>query len=192
MSIQRLQCPSCGANITTDGRGSLFCSYCGAKLRIKTGASGNPMAMLDGIKEDTSLMARRSALAHVEEELSRLEAEREKTIQSYKAQNAEAEEEGDRGCFAFAPMLLLFAGIGLVAQFAYGRAAQGIVGLALIGAAIAIYAAWGRADAARERQRVALKSRVAQTVAEIDAKVAPLRERAEGLKAEIDRSISEL
>jgi len=70
MSVEAIQCPKCGGPLSVEeGRDSMYCSHCGAGLRISTGSSGHPMATLADIKDDTSLLATRAALERLEERL---------------------------------------------------------------------------------------------------------------------------
>ena len=70
MSIEAIQCPKCGGPLSVEeGRDSVYCSHCGAGLRISTGSSGHPLATLDDIKDDTSLLAMRAALERLDERL---------------------------------------------------------------------------------------------------------------------------
>ncbi len=111
VDLDRLQCPGCGATLTAEGRDTLFCSYCGAKLKVKTGASGNPMAVLDGIKDDTSLMAKKVAMQHLEEELISLKKQQE-ALQQRKETLEKAESEN--GCLFVMAVLGLMAALPLL------------------------------------------------------------------------------
>jgi hypothetical protein len=48
-----------------EGRTSLYCTYCGAGLKIMGGASGYAVATLDDIKVDTSFLAGQAALTRL-------------------------------------------------------------------------------------------------------------------------------
>ncbi len=76
MSIEAIQCPKCGGPLSVEeGRDSMYCSHCGAGLRITTGSSGHAMATLAGIKEDTSVLATGVALQRLDEKMETKEAQ---------------------------------------------------------------------------------------------------------------------
>ena len=76
MSVESIQCPKCGGPLSVEeGRDSMYCSHCGASLRISTGSSGHAMATLADIKTDTSIIAISAALAQLEDSLHQQEAE---------------------------------------------------------------------------------------------------------------------
>ena len=175
-----------------EGRKELFCSYCGARLRVKTGASGSPMAVLDGIKEDTSLLARQSAYAHLEKEVEGLLAEREGLREQWQKLKA-ADAEQRAGCAPLAGLGLL--GLGLVCIAAgLSDSAWGSVTLGLllvvngIGTARGFWHERNKGGKERARAREAIKERLA----EIDERIIRCRERMEAIKADIERSIGEL
>ena len=77
MAVETIQCPKCGSPLeVTSGTRLAECTYCGSTLRITVGASGHPLGVLEGIKEDTSLMAKERALEVVRQRIARLEEER--------------------------------------------------------------------------------------------------------------------
>lgn len=87
MSVEAIQCPKCGGPLTVEkGRDSVYCSHCGAGLRIATGSSGHPMATLADIKDDTSLLAMRAALERLDERLQ----ERDNQLRQLETARAEA------------------------------------------------------------------------------------------------------
>lgn len=68
MSVVSVQCPNCGAPLQEARPGSLAqCASCGSMLEIRSGASGYPLAVLASISADTSLLARREAVAVLKE-----------------------------------------------------------------------------------------------------------------------------
>ena len=73
MEVRSLHCPNCGAslNITPATTGAI-CAYCGSRLEIRTGPSGQPQVMLESIKSDTSLLATKTARDHLSNELERM------------------------------------------------------------------------------------------------------------------------
>lgn len=85
MAVETIQCPKCGSPLEiTDGTRLAECTFCGSTLRITQGASGHPLGVLEGIKEDTSLMAKERALEVVRQRIARLEEERA-TLESERA-----------------------------------------------------------------------------------------------------------
>jgi hypothetical protein len=181
VTVERLQCPSCGAAISAEGRSTLCCSYCGATLRIKTGAAGHPAADRNGTLENT---ASRTELARVEAELARLERRRQWQLQRSRVEAAPLEAGRGRGCLGLLPVALAAVGVLLALRFFDGKPAQGIFGLALIGVVVWIYARWVQEVEERERRQVRLQDGAARALAETDARVAALRERAEALRAQ--------
>lgn len=92
-----MQCPDCGAPLSAEaGERLVTCSYCGARLRITKGASGYPMATLDDIKVDTSLLAREVACRRLEEKQKRLAAERADLLRRHHIDSALAQATCDR------------------------------------------------------------------------------------------------
>ena len=76
MSVEAIQCPKCGGPVRVEeGQDSMYCSHCGAGLRIATGSSGHAMATLADIKEDTSVLATRVALQRLDEKLETKQAQ---------------------------------------------------------------------------------------------------------------------
>jgi len=100
MSVEAIQCPKCGGPLTVEeGRDSVYCSHCGAGLRIAKGSSGHPMATLADIKDDTSLLAIRAALERLEEklqgcrgELQGLENARSELLEAWEAEQQRVEQ----------------------------------------------------------------------------------------------------
>jgi hypothetical protein len=45
------------------------CTYCGSRLRVTRGASGHPLGVLDDIKADTAIIAKQTAINHLEKRL---------------------------------------------------------------------------------------------------------------------------
>ena len=76
MAVETIQCPKCGSPLEVTGGTRLAeCTFCGSTLRITLGASGHPLGVLEGIKEDTSLIAKERALEVVRQRIARLEDE---------------------------------------------------------------------------------------------------------------------
>lgn len=70
-SVEQVQCPNCGAPLSVEeGRSSLYCSFCGSALKIEKGASGHALAVLDGIKVDTGILAHDAARRRLDERLT--------------------------------------------------------------------------------------------------------------------------
>ncbi len=189
MSLERLQCPSCGAAVDPGGRDTCFCSYCGARLRIRQGASGNAMATLDGIKEDTSLLARQAALAHLEKELHALGPSRDALVQHCEAERGRfAASPRPSGCLATLAVLtltaagavLLFTHLGL--RYAAGLLVAGIAGFAVSSAILR------REQARLETELQPYRARIE----EIDRKADAIRQKMAALKAELDRAVGHL
>lgn len=79
MSVESVQCPKCGSPLQVEsGLRQVWCTYCGSQLRITSGSSGHPLAVLDDIRADTSLLAKQRALEHLRQHRVELFAEREK------------------------------------------------------------------------------------------------------------------
>jgi len=79
MPVESIQCPKCGSPLQVEsGLRQLWCTYCGSQLRITRGSSGHPLAVLDHIRADTSLLAKQRALEHLRQRRVELLAEREK------------------------------------------------------------------------------------------------------------------
>ena len=112
MPVEHVQCPDCGAPLSAEAaencgaydRTADFprserlatCGYCGARLRITKGASGYPMATLDDIKVDTSLLAREVACRRLEEKQKKLAAERADLLRRHHIESALAQATCDR------------------------------------------------------------------------------------------------
>jgi len=78
MSVESIQCPECGSSLEVERSDSFtVCTYCGSRLRVTEGASGDLMGILDQIKADTSILAKRAALEHAREQLEAIEEERD-------------------------------------------------------------------------------------------------------------------
>lgn len=101
MPVEAIQCPKCGGPLSVEeGRDSVYCSHCGAGLRIATGSSGHAMATLADIKDDTSLLAVRAALERLEErlqerdnQLRQLETARAEACEQYEAEQQQQEQQ---------------------------------------------------------------------------------------------------
>ena len=190
MSFERLQCPGCGAGVDPGGRDTCFCTYCGARLRIRQGASGHAMAVLDGIKEDTSLLARQAALAHLERELQALGPSRAALVQHCEAERRRfASSSRPSGCIAALAVLALTAAgaiwlqlIQVRTNYAVGLLVAGVVGLA-------VSSAIGRHEQAGIEMK--LQPYRAQ-IEEMDRQADAMRQKMAMLKSEINRAIGHL
>lgn len=71
MPLEALKCPQCGANVEVESSATtFFCTYCGTKLQTNRSSHGVLSAhLLSSIKDDTSIMAKRSALQYLNEQL---------------------------------------------------------------------------------------------------------------------------
>ena len=84
LDIQALQCPKCGAMLEVGtATTAADCSYCGAHLRVTKGASGRPLATLDDLKEDTSVLAAVAVWRHIKDRLDSVVAQRDQLWRSY-------------------------------------------------------------------------------------------------------------
>ncbi|MHB9034128.1 MAG: TFIIB-type zinc ribbon-containing protein [Anaerolineae bacterium] len=74
MPLEPLICPQCGARIEVDGNmHSFYCTYCGTRLAGHRSTYGVLSAtIMASIKEDTSLLAKKEALAHLKQQLTEL------------------------------------------------------------------------------------------------------------------------
>jgi len=117
-TVETLQCPNCGAQLEPAGRESLYCTYCGAHLKVKTGASGNPMATLDGIKEDTSTLAREATYARLEKDVAAL-LERKQELRAMR----KAEEGANRNRGGCAMLFGFMCILGALVAFGTGYSA---------------------------------------------------------------------
>lgn len=87
MPVESIQCPKCGSPLQVEGgTRQAWCTYCGSQLRITTGRSGHPLAVLDDIRADTSLLAKQRASEHLRQHRVELLAEREKLCAWWKEQ----------------------------------------------------------------------------------------------------------
>ena len=117
----------------------MSCSVATAAPRVKTGASDNPVAVLDGIKDDTSLMARQSAHEHLEKEVEDLLSERERLGQKWLTLKEAGQRQGC-GLPGCGLALLAFGAIAALAGIngaSAGRIALGfVIGVADAGIAV--------------------------------------------------------
>lgn len=83
MALEALKCPQCGANLEVNATvRSFFCTYCGTKLQATVSSQGLVSASLLGaIKDDTSIMAKRTALSYLKEQAQEL-GERRTSLES--------------------------------------------------------------------------------------------------------------
>jgi len=78
MSIELMQCPRCGAPLKVEPTARFAtCTYCGSRLRVTRGASGHPLAVLTDIKDDTGIIARQTAIDHLQGRLQVLRQKRD-------------------------------------------------------------------------------------------------------------------
>ncbi len=78
MPLEPMQCPKCGSPLQVEpSAGVVFCNYCGSRLRLTRGSSGHPMGVLDEIRNDTAILAHRTAIDHLQESLPALYARRD-------------------------------------------------------------------------------------------------------------------
>ncbi len=77
MPGEAMQCPKCGSILHVEsGHRHIWCTYCGSQLRITSGSSGHPFAVLDDIRADTALLAKHQALGHLSKYRDELMEER--------------------------------------------------------------------------------------------------------------------
>ena len=78
MPFEAVKCPQCGANVEVEAKtATFFCTYCGTRLQASRSSMGVLSAsILSGIKDDTSIMAKRAALEHLNQHLMQLEEQR--------------------------------------------------------------------------------------------------------------------
>lgn len=74
MPIESIQCVKCGSPLEVESTAkAVTCGYCGSRLRITPGASGHPLGVLEDIKVDTEILAKQTAINHLEVQLERLQ-----------------------------------------------------------------------------------------------------------------------
>jgi len=178
MAVERVQCPSCGAHLTLEDRqGAARCAYCGAHLRITQGASGHPLAVLDDIKVDSSILAMNVVREHLQEELAALQKKREHVVIDADNQKSRAVP----GCvIVFAVICLLTLPVGILQQ---GADEPGDI------AAIAILLAFGIGSLAYRGWRYKkIDSQSEAQIAPIDKEI----RRVQGELARIERQMDQL
>lgn len=152
MAVEHVQCPSCGAPIALEGRqAAAQCAYCGAHLRITQGASGHPLAILDDIKVDSSILAMNVVRGRLQEELAALQKKREHVLIEADSQKLR-EVPGCVTVFAVIGILdaLILLPIGLSIEDPSMTLAGGCCFAVVIG--IFAYADWRRKKIDRQTQ----------------------------------------
>lgn len=223
MAVETIQCPKCGSPLEiADGTRLAECTFCGSTLRITQGASGHPLGVLEGIKEDTSLMAKERALEVVRQRIARLEEERATLEGEHQAWLAEVRGPGtlrrkienelwrslpreERDRYAFPHLGKVLLGIAGIAGFLWvlaiwvhlaglGAFARGALVAALAGSALCLLYSNGRQMA---RLQGLVNEHIAQNaykprIRSLTMEIKRARAREERLREEIDRQAMEL
>lgn len=83
MDVKCLHCPQCGGPVEAASTGtSAICGYCGSNLRVTTGAHGRAEAVAEGMRTETSLIAKQAAINHLQERLMTFQGEKEQLVAS--------------------------------------------------------------------------------------------------------------
>ena len=110
MAVESVQCPKCGAPLSVEpDREHTYCSYCGAGLKLTQGVSGHPMAVLDDIKSDTSILAKEATLKRSVDEIS----EKQMRQMALVAARGKEQEAVPRGFLTLQAVLCAVVGICL-------------------------------------------------------------------------------
>ncbi len=207
MHPEVVQCPQCGSplQVEADAR-STSCSFCDSRLRLVHGASGHPLATLDEIKADTAIIARQTALHHLEGRLADLLPQRQALSEEYEARLGELAWAPSGLARARNPAVLLALGAGLLSAFASLLVVGSLASGALVGAAsttlvcwlpFAVLTAasvyiWGQADVSERQERAAWGQAQQETRAYYDARIAELDEQISAAQARIAELESEM
>ena len=110
MSVESIQCPECGSTLEVERSDSFtVCTYCGSRLRVSEAASGSLIGILDQIKADTSIVAKRAALKHLRERLNDLRKQMDELCDLIEGKQDALPKSGWEewgsgcGCFVFLP-----------------------------------------------------------------------------------------
>ena len=212
MPVESIQCPKCGSPLGVEsGARDAVCDYCGSQLRVTRGSSGHPLAVLDDIRADTSLLAKQRAQEHLQQHRDELLAKRAELCDEWRQRKARLGESralrqaGNRQGQIL--VLAIVAGV-LFVQFlrALSSAGRGnpdivlaAVSLMLAGAAIYGVMALARdrkrliaeGQAQLEQARVALQQCEARIRA-LDGELDKVWLRIDGLQKEITRMSMEI
>jgi len=176
VAVERVQCPSCGAFLALgDQQGAVQCTYCGAHLRIAQGASGQPMAILDEIKIDSSILAMNAVRGHLQEKLAELQGKRRSILD-----NASNEKSAVLpGCARMFGILCLLGGIisFLVAIAGIEEATWVMVVSFIILMGIFVYASWRRGG---------IDSQAQAQIAPIDKEIQKVQEELARIESKMD------
>jgi hypothetical protein len=181
MSVERLECPSCGASIGAEGPDPLSCAYCGSRLRITASSIARSVApnakartspMRPPMSEDDpALKERQATFDRLKHEVNGLYAERAQMIEGWK-RGRRAQPRSHNAPLMIAAGVLICLGV-----WGLGGDWSGVALLSLL------LGAGGMALACRDKIR---RSRCR------DATAMELREAVRVLEARIDRGQREL
>ncbi len=191
---ERLQCPNCGARVSVAGRDSLFCNYCGTKLRVRASPSGYLLVVADGFADDTALLAARFTLAQLEEDLRALGRYRGQVQAAWRSRQARFRPQA-RAPLMLLPVAFIFCALAMFLHLItnYLWRDQGALLLALLGVLCLIVGLAVRARVARRSREQARQSRQAEQeyqaqLARLDLEEKVIQRKLALLKAEIARA----
>ena len=188
MAVESLQCPNCGAPLSVEtGQTSMYCPYCKARLRINLGASGHPLATLDEIKVDSSIIARDVVRQRLKEQLAALEAERGQVISRKEAEKRKKAPGpgptifGTVLAFLFALLLL---GVGL---------SNGVSGLDELVAVFLVVGLVGLASWASQHNAInRIDEETRLELSPVDGRIGKIKAQLVEIEAEMDQLAKEL
>jgi predicted RNA-binding Zn-ribbon protein involved in translation (DUF1610 family) len=188
MSLDRVQCPSCGGHVSPEGRDAFHCSYCGAKLVVRRGASGNLMADLETIRQDTALLARQTAEQHLRKQLKDRLADLARV-----KQRCEAERSAVNRDWSISPTANVLIAAGflalLIVVFSHDSPTQAaglVVGTVLC--AVGGIVGWGP----RQAKKKAVDELYAPQIRQCEERVEETRRRLAEVGGEIDKLVDQM
>jgi len=151
--IESIQCPKCGSPLEV-ARSTLQarCSYCGSTLRVSRDASGQPLAVLDDIREDTDILATDVVRRRLEERLRERLAVRHNLRSAYAI--ALEKTPASAGCATWL-VAAVGAFIGALVGAGLGEIVgpESVEGFSLLGVIVGGLIAWWLMDPERKATR---------------------------------------
>ena len=176
MAVESVQCPKCGASLSVEpDREHTFCSYCGAGLKLALGVSGHPMAVLDDIKTDTSILAKEVALRRLTDKIT----EKQRAVRALLSERATELEALPSIAWEFRVLCAFFGipvTIAAICAFSFEAVAAGLLVLAM--GLPFLYLAVSPVAGLKKREGL-------QRIAQLDARIHSISQEIEDLQEQI-------